>query len=327
MPQPTRSDVHVNRPLTVISIAYIQAREDFIAAKAFPIVPVQKQSDKYFSYTKDFWLRSGSQKRAPGTESAGGGFELNNQNTYSADVWSYHYDVADQIRANADTPLSMDRDATMFVAQNQLLRREILWTNSYMTTGVWTGGTGGTDVVPPALWDTANGNPIQDIDYQKRQVKSQTGFLPNYVSMADDSFFAVKNNPAVLDRIKYTQRAIVTEELLAALLQIDQFLVSQAVLNSAAEGQTGVFGFLTSATCLVAYRPRQAGILQPSAGYTFSWTGLYGSGAGGEGRIKSFRMEHLESDRIEGDMAFDQKLVGADLGAFFTGTVTPGSDT
>jgi hypothetical protein len=27
-------------------------------------------------------------------------------------------------------------------------------------------------------------------------------------------------------------------------------------------------------------------------------------------------MEHLESDRIEGEMAFDMKLVGADLGVF-----------
>lgn len=322
MPQPTRSDVHVNKPLTVMSIAYIQAREDFIASKVFPVIPCQKQSDRFFKYLKANWFRSGSQRRAPGTESAGVGYNIDNTPNYFAEVWSCHYDVADQIRANADTPLNMDRDATIFVTQNQLLRREILWTTGYMTTGIWTGGVGGGDITPSPKWDTATGDPIKDIDVQKRSVKSQTGFLPNCMAMADDTFFAVKNNPSVLDRIKYTQRAVLTEDLLAALLQLKDFYVSQAVLNSAAEGQSDSMGFLTTKTALLVYSNPMPGIMQPSGGYTFAWTGQYGAGANGEGRIKSFRMEALESDRIEGDMAFDQKQVGADLGVLFTACIS-----
>jgi hypothetical protein len=60
--------------------------------------------------------------------------------------------------------------------------------------------------------------------------------------------------------------------------------------------------------------------LVPSAGYTFSWTGLLGSGAEG-GRISKFRMEHLKADRIELEQAFDLKLVAADLGYFFNTVV------
>ena len=33
-------------------------------------------------------------------------------------------------------------------------------------------------------------------------------------------------------------------------------------------------------------------------------------------------MEHLKSDRIEGEMAWDQKVVSDDLGAFFNGIVS-----
>lgn len=317
MPQPTRSDVHVNRPLTVMSIAYIQRRDDFIASKVFPVIPCQKQSDRYFKYLKDYWMRTGSQKRAPGSESAGGGFGLDNTPNYFADVWSFHYDVADQIRANADQPLNLDRDATMFVTQNQMLRREVVWATKYMTTGIWTGGTGGTDVTPSPQWDTSTGTPITDIDTQKRNVKSGTAFLPDTFVAADDVFFAIKNQASVLDRIKYTQRGVVTEELLAALLQLRQFLVSQAVINSAAEGAAFSGGFLVSNQALLVYSNPQPGIMQPSGGYTFACTGMYGSGAGGEGRIKSYRVETRESDRIEGDQAWDQKLVGSDLGAFF----------
>ena len=48
MPNPTRGDVHVNKPLTNISIAYMQMAENFIADKVFPNISVAKQSDRYF---------------------------------------------------------------------------------------------------------------------------------------------------------------------------------------------------------------------------------------------------------------------------------------
>ena len=68
MPNPLVSDVHVNQPLTNISIAYIQQATAFIADKVFPNVPVQKQSDRYFQYLKEDWLRVEAQERAPATE-------------------------------------------------------------------------------------------------------------------------------------------------------------------------------------------------------------------------------------------------------------------
>lgn len=322
MPQPVRSDVHVNRPLTNVSIAYIQRAQDFIADKVFPIVPVMKQSDRYFVYTKDWWFRSGAAKRAPASESAGGGFHIDNTPNYFCDVWAWHDDVADQTRANADEPVDLDRDATLFVTQNLLLRREIQFQIKYMTTGIWQGykisGTP-TDFQPnvngKGYWDSSNSNPMADVDFLKQQVKSQTGFLPNTLVVADDVFFALRNNAAVLDRIKYTQRGIVSEELLASLFGVEKFLVASAVQNTAQEGQTGVFAFLVVNTFLLVYANPAPSILQPSAGYIFSWQGLFGAGAQGN-RIKTFRMEHLEADRIEGEMAFDMHQVGLDLGVF-----------
>ena len=68
---------------------------------------------------------------------------------------------------------------------------------------------------------------------------------------------------------------------------------------------------------LLTYAPATPGKLIPSAGYTFSWSGLYGSSAMG-GRIKKFRMEHLESDRIESALAYTQKVSATDLGYVFS---------
>jgi hypothetical protein len=69
-------------------------------------------------------------------------------------------------------------------------------------------------------------------------------------------------------------------------------------------------------SALLCYSAPSPGLMVPTAGYTFSWTGLIGAGNQGN-RIKRFRMDPLNSDRVEIDCAFDQKLVAADLGCFF----------
>lgn len=318
MSQPTRSDVHVNRPLTNISIAYIQKAPDFVADKVFANVPVMKQSDRYFVYDKGFWFRTGAEKRSPGAESAGGGFHVDNTPTYFADVWAYHKDVDDQTRANADQPLDMDRDATLFVTQNMLLRREIQFMSKYIKTGVWTGAA---DFTPAIKWDASGSDPLKDVDNRKQLVKSQTGYLPNTLVVTNDVFFALRNNASILDRIKYTQRGTITEDLLAALFGVDKFLVASACINTAPEGAADAMQYLATNSALLVYANPSPSLMQPSGGYIFSWQGLFGAGAQGN-RISSFRMEHRKSDRIEGEMAFDMKLVGADLGAFFTAVLT-----
>ena len=75
MPNPTQSDLHVNAPLTNVIVAYMQDKAQFIADKVFPRVPVQKQSDMYWKYSKSDWRRTDAQKRAPGTESPGVGWK------------------------------------------------------------------------------------------------------------------------------------------------------------------------------------------------------------------------------------------------------------
>jgi hypothetical protein len=57
MPQPGRSELHISRPLTNISVAFMQDTAKFIADKIFPMVPVSKQADQFFVYDRDQWFR------------------------------------------------------------------------------------------------------------------------------------------------------------------------------------------------------------------------------------------------------------------------------
>lgn len=330
MPEPTSTQVHVNRPLTNISQAYMQDTSDYIADKVFPVVPVQKQSDRYFVYTKGDWFRDEAQLRAPGTESAGGGYSIDNTPSYYAPVYAYHKDVDPQIRANSDVPLNADRDATLFVTQRMLLKREVLFNAVAFTTGVWTGSTTGTDITVSPLWSAANSTPLEDIERQIWAIKKNTAKFPNRLVLGARVWEVLKNHDEIVQRIKYTQRGVVTTDLLASLIAppgVTDFrvLVAAAIQNTATQGATDSFSFISASTdALLLYAEPNPGIMVPSAGYIFTWVGLLGAGAFGS-RISQIPTPLLGigSVRIEGELSFATKIVGADLGAYYNDCVTP----
>lgn len=332
--QPSRSDVHVNRPLTNISIAFVQSADNFVAARVFPNVPVSKKSDVYFEYDRGEFNRDEMKERAPGTESAGGTYEIGND-TYFARTRAYHRDVPDEVRDNADNPINLDREATIFVTTKALIKREVTWVAQYFQAGdpgdTWTFDVDGAaaasaafDPTDPAnndkvFWDDAASTPIEDVRQGKRFVLESTGFMPNTLTIGRAVFDTLLDHPDIvgrLDRGQTTGPAIVQRESLAALFELDRVLVMDAVQNTAAQGATAVHAFIGGKHALLSYAPAQPGIMTPSAGYTFSWTGRVGSGNDGL-RIKRFRMDQLESDRVEIDMSYDQKKISADLGYFF----------
>ena len=326
MPNPTASDVHVNAALTNISVAYMQEENSFVADKVFPMVPVPKQSDRYFVYDKGDFFRAEAQLRAPGTASAGSGFSIDNTPSYFADVYAIHKDIDDQIRANSDAAINPDRDATLYVTQQLMMRREIVWATNFFADNIWTGSTNGGDIqvgdLLNGLWSAAGSTPIEDVDRQADAMQRLTGYRPNKMVVGTEVHRVLKNHPDVLDRIRYTQEGIVTEQLLASLLGVDEYLVARATNNTATAGATDSMAYISGSNdALLVYSAPSPGLMVPSAGYMFSWNGLLGSGAMGN-RIKNFRMEHLASDRIEGELAFAAELVSAQLGCFFRDCVS-----
>ena len=315
MPQPTLSDVHVDRALTDLSVRYSQSADMFIADRVFPTVRVRNRSDVYYVYDRSYWFRSDAELRGPGAESAGSGWQVTTD-SFSCNVYAIHKDIDDQTRANADSPLQLDRDATEFVTQHLLQRREQAWVSTYFTTGVWA-----TDVTPANKWsDYVSGDPIGDLRTGVITMAKNTARKPNTLVMGAEVWNALQDHPDFLDRIKYTQKGIVGPDLLASLIGVERVMIAWSVKNTAAEGATPSYDFNLGKNALLMYVAPNPGLNTPTAGYTFRWTGLFGTGSNGI-RIKRFRLERNASDRIEGEEALDQKLVAADLGYFFNAAV------
>lgn len=320
MPQPTSAQVHaVDVPLTNISTAYIQSQDAYIAGIVFPEVPVDKQSNKYYTYTKNDWHRDEAQLRRDATESAGSGYGLSTD-SYSCDVFALHKDIGYQARNNADAGIDLDRDATEFVTQRLLLRREIQWVSDCFTTSKWA-----TDVTPSNLWsDFTNSDPVEDIETGKEAILGVTGREANTLVLGYQVYRKLRNHPDILARIQYVMQATirnVTPALLAACFDLDRVLVAKAIKATNVEGETAAYGFTHGKNALLCHVASRPGLLTPSAGYTFSWNGVNGGIAGAKVGIRRFHIDKENADRVEGESAFDCKVVGSDLGYFFSAVV------
>lgn len=326
--QPTPGDVHVNTPLTNVSVAFIQKQENFIAARVFPNIPVAKQSDLYFTYDRGMFNRDEMKERAPGTESQGTGWSINADQNYFCRTWALHHDIPDPVRANADAAINLDREATIFLTTKALIRREKFFVDRFFKTGLWTFDYDGVASAPSGnnklQWNDAASDPIAEVKTAKRLILQSTGFEPNKLVLGRAVWDVLSEHPDVIDRIKYGQTpgapAMVTRQAVASLMEIESIEVSNAIENTASEGLATAHSFVAGRHALLCYTAPTPGLMTPTAGYTFSWTGMYGAQADGQ-RIKMFRMDQLESDRVEIQMSADMKLVSPDLGAFFENIV------
>lgn len=331
MPNPAQSDLHINAPLTNVSVAYTQKADAFIATKVFPKVPVQKQSDLFWKYSKSDWRRTDVERRAPGTESPGIGWNVDTEQ-YFAHVYAVHKDIDDQVRANADSTFKLDSEATQFITNQLLLKRDIDWNARYFKTGVWATDLTGVASAPVAnqfvQWNSASSDPIKLVADLQTNFIQQNGMKANTLVLGAQVINALKNHPAIIDRIKYTQRGIVTEDLIATLLDVERVLVSYAtrsvgpqIADASAQDTATTYSFISDAkSALLVYTPSSPGLMQPAAGYTFTWNGYLGGNGQGL-KIKRFRMENIASDRIEAEMTYDMKVVGSDLGVFMSSVV------
>lgn len=321
---------HIDRALTNISVAYQQGSNAFIADKVFPIVPVTKQSDVYWKYSKADMFRNEVKERARGAESAGGQWNVELADPYHCRKFAYHYDITQEERVNYDNPLNVDRDTTQWLTDKMLLKREVDFAAKFFTTGVW-----GTDITAAAVpqagqllqWSDPLSNPIQNVNDIMLSMAGSTGKKPNFAIMSPDVFYALKNHEEIIDRIKYTQKGIVTIDLIASLFELDNIYIPWGVVNAGPQtpgydDTMDAVSFIYTGQMLLGYKTNRPSLKEPTAGYIFSWTGLEGASAYAS-RMVRIKMDQLGlgTERIEMEMAYDMKPICPDMGVFLTGLV------
>ena len=324
MPQPSLESVgSLNRPLTEISIAEVQEAEAFGATQMMRDVPVAKKSAKYRTYAPGFFHRSEVQKVAPGGRYPRSGYELSSD-SYSCDVQGVEMPIPDQSRENEDETGDLDRDAAIWGTHQMLLRREKDFLNSYFTTGVWTGGTGvgGAGTTPATKWNASSSTPLENIRAELTSMQVKSGRRGNVVGMPRPVWDVLVDHPQLVGRLGNDERKFVQRAFVAALLEVEDVVVFDAIENTAAEGAADVNAFIAGTDdVLILYRPRSPSQLTPAALYNFVWSGFSGAGPAGN-RVMTYRDEVVESDIIRTQFAYDQKLVAPDMGVLLPDVLT-----
>lgn len=315
MPLPSPQQVHIDVPLSNLSIAIMQDEAVFgVARTVFPDVPVDKQSNKYYVWKQEDFFRTDAQKRAPGAESAGSGLNLSNS-SYYCDVWASHFDIDHQTAANVDAALDLERAAVAKVTRDILIREDLDFMTSYFGTGIWQ-----TDTTVSITWDNVNSTPIEDIRARWYVMVQNSGMIPSDLTIGPLVYKRLQDHPDILDRIKYTQTAIVTKDLIASVLDLKRVNVLFGVQNTANEGAaTGTFAFNAGKHALLSYAPSAPGLMVPSAGYTFVWTTPQNNAF--PIAISRFPIQFRKVERIEAETAFDNVVTAKVLGEFLPSCV------
>jgi hypothetical protein len=116
----------------------------------------------------------------------------------------------------------------------------------------------------------ASVDPQVAIDTGREAVRAQIGLYPNTAVIGPRVMTALRRNPQIIDRIKYTGRDSVTTEILASLWELERVVVGTAVMLDAADQQVDVWG----TDVILAYTVTGAADnAQPTFGYTYEMEG------------------------------------------------------
>lgn len=293
-------DVHVDQVLTQISIGYPNI--GLVGEKLFPAVPVKKQSDKYYVFGREGWLPE-DDVRAPGAvarEILGASVSTK---TYFAVEHALQIAVTDEERKNADSPLSPDRDGTELVTSKIMLGRERA-IQTLATTAANYASTNTTTLSGTSQWnDYTNSDPIGNLRTAKRAIHAKIFREPNKIVIPYPVMSVLEDHPDFLERIKYSERAIFSPELLASLLGFQEVIVPGVGINTAPLGQAESLAYLWGNDVVIAYVPDRPGLKIPAYGYEFVWEGQV---------VDRWRENPRKSDIIRCSRAYDHKMTAVD---------------
>lgn len=316
MPQPTKSTFHIDGPLSDIAIAYKQ--DEFIADRIAPLVTVEKQSDKYFIWTKGFWMRNAVERRAPGDEYPEGRMQLSSDEYY-CDLYHLGYGIPDEDVQNQDAAVELEITGSEWLAQQFMMNREIKLAADIFAISIWeTDVTGDTDFT---YWDNYDdSDPIKDINTGKQTIQKSTGKRANTLVIGQEVFDILCEHPLLEEKFKYTGGGILDAEEVRKALKVDNLIVGGSVYESSQEGASSATrGYIWGKNALLMHVPAAPGLRVAAACYTFVWN-LDGSGY--TVAISSTRQDWRDRDLLKGKHAFDHKVTGSDLGYFLSGAVS-----
>lgn len=307
-------DLYVDKPLTNVSVDYKNSQ--FIADSILPKVQVTDETGLIWSYGFEKFALKDLQ-RGDYSESKQSSYSVSSSETYALTNYALHDYVTEKMRKQAASPMRPEIDTTETLTDILALNKEYQAASLLFNTAS-TGFSGYTETLNNASsryqWDDyTNSTPIQDSAYARRtKIRTNSGNTSDiHLVIGDSVWVQLQEHPDILERIKYTQTGILTEELVAKVMKVDSLTVGVARYNTANEGQTASLGDIWGKYALFYHKGKPA--IKTSATALL----LHGGNYVRRWQEPAFRNATL----VEVEEAFQVKVLSARSGYLFSTAV------
>jgi len=251
----------VDPVLTEVAQGYSNA--ELIAEALFPLVPMNKEAGKVPVFGKEAF-RIYSSERAIRAKSN----VISPEARTTVDVLLNEHDLAYPLdyREEDEDEFDLQEYAT-FAAQGgiQLRRERIAADLAQDDTNFPTGHK--VTLSGSSQFTHADSDPFATFKTARQKIRSVVAKKPNVMVMGDSVFEVLKEHPKVIERVKYSERAVITEEILRNLFEVETLAVGKTIwVNDA-----GTPADIWSDNVILAYIPaaNMRSRYEPSFGYTF----------------------------------------------------------
>ena len=313
-PNFTVGSVHVNGPLTQLSLGYHP--QGMIAEQVFPVLAVNHESDLYYKWDKGQAFRVG---RSDGSASLRAdrsrAKRLNfgaTLDSYTAQEYALEDTISDREAANQDTPLNLAASKIRRLQDLILMDYELRVANIATTTGNYAAANF-TTLAGANQWNNAsfvsntNGQHsviAGEIFTGKNAVRASTGGLvPNTIVIPYAVAMVVANDPGLIDLIKYTRSDLLVEDLLPPRLWGMDVLIPRGEYTAGVEGEAVTLSDVWGKNVVMFYKDPNPGLDSLTFGLTMRarpW------------QVKTYREEAEDSTVYRPSFVQAEKLVTAD---------------
>lgn len=318
----TGRELHLDTPLTNFAVQAFQSMQDYVAPLIVPVVPVGKQSDKYYVLDRDAWLRTPSSTlRAPKTPPKRVEWKASSD-SYFANNYALANDISKEDLANSDMALMVRERGAEFVTEMLVRDYEQRIATLFTTFGNFNAYTS-LSAAADKWTATGSADIRSQVTSAHARVRNQTGVRANTLIVDFDSYQLMAQNSRLLTNFQYTEvPGHLTEQQMRSVLEVERIIVGKAIRNTAGEtAGTSVFSSTNvwGANAVLCYLAPATTLKAMTFAASFRWTP-----PGLPGAFQVYRYDDPDPGKkaevVEVGYYQDEKIIAPDLGFLIANT-------
>ena len=292
--------------LSALAIGY--SNPEYIADELFPMARMSKEAGKIPKFNQDHFKLYNTERALRARSNV---MQPSDRTFIDVALDEHDLSVPMDYREGQEADFDLESSNAVIATEGIALRREYMAAALAFNAANYAASNKIT-LSGASQFTSAGSDPIGVVEVGKEAVRKRTARRPNKLVMGATTYSILKNHAQMLERIKYSQKGIVTADLMAQLFGVDKVVIGQALWVDDAGNPFDIWG---DSMLLTYSRPatpnQQRSYYEPNYGYCVYKIMGEADKYDGEGGKVTF---------VRNTSIFKQVLVGADAGYLISDT-------